>query len=84
MGLARCAVVRAQIETGLLRFDASQYQRPSAPGAGRPEIVDKLEIERICHDTHSERLNRSDGKTSVPLVAHTACGPCEPGHSTEQ
>jgi hypothetical protein len=51
MGFAERAIIYAQIKTGFLRFDAGQHHRPAASGAGRPEIVDKLKIQRICHGT---------------------------------
>ena len=51
-GLVRFAgrtIVDAKIETRLLRFEAGQYQWPTAFGARRPKMVDKLEIKRVCH-----------------------------------
>jgi hypothetical protein len=48
-GLARFAgrtIVDTKIETGLLRFQAGQYRWPTAFGARRPKMVDKLEIKR--------------------------------------
>jgi hypothetical protein len=51
-GLVRFAgrtIVDAKIETRLLRFEAGQYQWPTAFGARRPKMVDKLEIKWGCH-----------------------------------
>ena len=50
------AIVDAQIKARLLWFDAGQYQRPAAFRAGRPEVIDKLEIKRIYHGKISQRL----------------------------
>ena len=44
------AIVDAKAETRLLRFEAGQYQWPTAFGARRPKMFDKLEIKRGCHD----------------------------------
>jgi hypothetical protein len=50
----RGTVIGAQVEAGFLRFDPGQYQRPSAFGARRPDCIDKLESQRVCHgDNHS-------------------------------
>jgi hypothetical protein len=51
VGPALSAIIDAQIKTGVLRFDAGQYQRPAAFGAGRPKVVDKLKIKRVYHAT---------------------------------
>ena len=53
--LAVCTIIGAQVKTGLLRLDPGQHQRSAAPGAGRPEIVDELEIQGIYHGTDSQR-----------------------------
>jgi len=51
-GLIRFAgrtIVDAKTKTRLLRFEAGQHQWPTAFGARRPKMVDKLEIKRGCH-----------------------------------
>jgi hypothetical protein len=40
-------IIGAQITARFLWFYPGQYQRPSALGARRPEIVDELKIQRV-------------------------------------
>jgi hypothetical protein len=56
VGLAMSAIIDVQIKARLLWFDAGQYQRPAAFRAGRPKVIDKLELKRVCHGKISQRL----------------------------
>jgi hypothetical protein len=44
---ARGTIIGSQVEARFLRLDPSQYQKPSAPGARRPSIIDELIIQRV-------------------------------------
>jgi hypothetical protein len=62
-GLASGAIICAQIKARFLRFDPGQHQWPAASGAGRPEIVDELKIERVWHGTIRQRLSRPNSES---------------------
>jgi hypothetical protein len=53
VGFARRAIIGPQIKARVRRFDPSQFQRPSASGTRRPEIIDKLKIKRVRHGDFS-------------------------------
>ena len=44
---ARGTKISSQIIARLIRLNPGQYQRPSALGARRPEVIDKFKIERV-------------------------------------
>jgi hypothetical protein len=49
VGLAECAIIRAQIEVGFLRFDARQQQRPAASGARRAKPIYEFVFRDVWH-----------------------------------
>ena len=66
VGFAECAIVRAQIEAGFLRFDARQQQRPTASGAGRPKPIHEFAFRDVSHSLQS---STSPGSNSITCPA---------------
>ncbi len=66
VGFAKCAIVRAQIEAGLLRFDARQEQRPTASGARRAKPIHEFVSGDV---SHSRQSSTSHGSNSINCPA---------------
>jgi CspA family cold shock protein len=59
------AIIDPKIKPRFFRLDARQDHRPTAPGAGRPEVIDEFVSGGLCHSAETERSYCRDSE-SIP------------------